>query len=188
MALTYTPNMPPLVAPLAWLGTGCAGAWWLYRHFTEKQDAAESAMTWRELESRFKELQAKEIRQSHEKRIAGLVDAVTFQASDGREMWRLMGSNREVDEEAERLIRIAGARLRSAKWEMLPRTEKAANDFDRWLYFVAEFGQHARHLQSSSFERGKERRERRDFWINGIVGESVKGCLECLTRESAITP
>jgi hypothetical protein len=168
--------------PLVWLVGIWAFAALLVVIVTLLPRGRGEGLSWLQLEDRFKDLRKKELEQVRS--VLSFLSAVT-RAESGGESWMLTGGSEATRAEANRLCRIGGRKLKMVKWELSPEVAQATDDFNRWLYFVAEAGKHTRHLHSSSSGEGIVPSERSDYWLhNTMVEDSIAACVECIARES----
>jgi len=134
-------------------------------------------LSWLDIEARFKELRQQEITDA-KSGSDRLVSALTGAEPGQPEQWRLMGGNHAIQADVHRLCRIAGGKLKDAKWQR-PEDE----DFARWIGFVVEVGGHTRHLHGESYGANQPRVERDDYWIRDVVPECIAAVREALARE-----
>ncbi len=136
------------------------------------------ALTWQDIEGRFQDLRKQESEVADGGRGERPLSAVTSAEPDQPEQWGLMGGSMATQADTDRLCRIAGGKLRDPKWR-----REEADDFARWLGFVAEVGGHTRHLHSASRRGDQPTIYRDDYWIRDLVPECVAAVREALTRE-----
>ena len=139
----------------------------------------EPSLTWQEIESRIHELRLKDINKSN--RADGPLDAIQDQARDGRAVWRLSGSTKDIREEADRLFRMAGAKLRASGIASdSSRLQRDMSDRDRWLWFLVEIGKHTKHLEGHSANHPTTY----SHWVRQVLDDALAACVECLARQA----
>jgi len=91
------------------------------------RDDHGSAMSWTDIEARMKELRLRDIEHGSSGRRDGPMDAVQDRDARGLHRWRLLGSNKELRAESERLFALAGRKLKSSGIASSPRLARSSD-------------------------------------------------------------
>jgi hypothetical protein len=170
-----------LAIPL-WACTTFAALRW-YRH----QDG--KAQSWRELKDQWESLSKREIAASH--RLGNAMAIVHADHNNPPQKgWYLGGQDPDCRRDAELLGQRCGAILLSSgrvRATLGEQTKLASDNLDRWLYFLKEIGEDVpadKRMQSQSVRDGVTFPAVYHIAIDKVSKASIRGCTECLRRES----
>jgi len=158
-----------------WTIVGGFGLRWFQAH----RKPFGSALSWIDMEARFKDLDRRAIAYSHAAQDPNPLHAGQL---DGQS-WYISGSGKDLQREMKDLCAMAGRKLQNDGYARSDRLKRVTDDQDRWLWFLVEIGETdaSERWSSSSYDSTtQEHKETHHFDLRYLAKSCVAGAQRCI--------